>query len=383
MNRIVIPGDWGFLREPLPTVAERSEMTTLGNTFESMYDFDTLFNDAIYIGDNRVILVGPPLYDIKSKIRFTDGKKLLTPQYMEMDRSCTTVINLDPDDSDLYIEYNGDHIKVTINYPSTIFDGRRLMGTIQKDEPIHWIKEWITYYHTVHGVDGFVIYNNKCEKYTVEELQTQLNGMYDDVVIEVVDYQSPLGGFTKSWNSNFAQMVMYEHIKYKYAWCADLFLNNDIDELLVLYDGLTLDSVYNQILSSNSEGIIYGAQNIDPYNEKYGKDAIELPVDKIHYRDYYYWGHHINNKNIYGTNSIAKWFIIPERAMGNQWMTHYIGGQHSCMYVQKDPKVINLCHFYALQSPNKKHRQLNRSTAKDGDLIKDEYLEILLKETFN
>ena len=86
--------------------------------------------------------------------------------------------------------------------------------------------------------------------------------------------------------------------------------------LLVLYDGLTLDSVYNQILSSNSEGIIYGSQNIDPYNEKYGKDAIELPVDKIHYRDYYYWGHHINNKNIYGTNSIAKWFIIPERAYG-------------------------------------------------------------------
>ena len=126
-------------------------MTTLGNTFDSMYDFDTLFNDAIYIGDGKLILVGPPLYEIKSRIRFTDGSKELKPQYMEMDRACTTVIDIDPQ-SDLFVECGDHRIKLEISYPSTLFEGRKLLCTIQKDEPISWIRQWVTYYYTVHGV---------------------------------------------------------------------------------------------------------------------------------------------------------------------------------------------------------------------------------------
>ena len=103
-------------------------------------------------------------------------------------------------------------------------------------------------------------------------------------------------------------MVQFAHCKYRYAWCANLFLNHDVDELLVMYQGLTMDNIYSQLMNSNAGGLIYGCQNMDPYNERLGKDAHYLGVDEIQYKDYYYWGMHINNREIYGEGSFAKWF---------------------------------------------------------------------------
>lgn len=384
MNIIYIPDEWGVKRVPRTSPEEQKEMHTLGNSFESMYDYNTLFVDAIKFSNGDAILVGPPLYELKNQFYFTDGKEKLKSTSYEIDRCCITVVKDIGDLDKIFIENSKKSIEVELSKQSDIFNGKRLIGTIQKDEPVSWIIQWVKYYNTVHGVDGFVIYNNMCETYTAVELKSQLCIAFPHLTFEVLEYECPLGAFSKRWDSNFAQIVMYAHIKYKYAWCADLFLNHDIDELLVMYDDITLDNVYSQLVNANVPGLIYGCQNIDPYNERLGVDAADLCPEDIKYSDYYYWGNHINNPNIYGHMSFAKWFIIPNRLMNEQWLPHHISGNHGCKYVEKDPRVINVAHFHAFRSPNKKNHpiQVNRSSAKDGDLIKDDYLEALLKETF-
>lgn len=378
MNIIKVPEEWGVLREP---PCQESDMFPDPKTYYERFDYTTLFADCIRITDEIIALVGPPLLNLKGKFVITDGTKVLPTQLISQDRCCTLYVKSETDD--IYADNGEYRTKLIVTNRSSKFKGLKVIGTNQRDEPITWIEQWVHYHHTVHGIQGFLFYNNYCEVNKGDYLKNHLEKMFPNIVVECVEFSQNLGPRCTQWNSDFGLYVKFEHMKQKYGWCAKMFFNNDVDELLVLYDDIDIDSVYDQIVASNNVGLIYGIQNMDPYNFRLGKSAVDIPRDQIFYKDYAHWGRHINIPQVYGEGSFAKWFLIPERAMNVQWRTHYIGSNQNCFVLDKDPKQILAGHFYAFQNIWKPKGMRNTSTAGEGDLVYDEYLDRLLKKTFS
>jgi len=377
MNIVRVPDEWGVKRVP---PCNESDMFPNPETFKDRFDYDTLFVDAIRLNDQVVLLIGAPLLNLEKVFFLSDGTSRLQTKLQRMDRC--SYLYVQTTSNTIYADNGSHRVEIQVSARSTKFNGLRTMVTNQRDEPLHWIDQWVEYYYKVHGVRGFIFYNNYCESTTSEVLENYISERHPDVVVECLDFDVPIGPRSTQWNSDFGLYLKFEHVKQKYAWCSELLFNNDIDELVVLYDDITMDGIYEQLLSDNKIGVVYGTQNIDPYNERLSISASELPTDQIFYSDYYLVGEGVNNPNIYGNNSFAKWIVIPQKAMNIQWKTHYLGNNQNCHVIPKEPKQILAAHYYAFySSASNKKSNMRRNVSKTNvnDLVRDEYLKKLMK----
>lgn len=347
-----IPKSWGILREPRTPKDKRKDVITLGFPHDVMFDWDTLFNDVIDIGNNQVLLIGPPLYELKPLIKFVHDGAVLNTRFIDEINVGLTVVQTNS--KTFTLEHPSESIEITVNERSTSFSGMGCMSTMQKNEPIHWICDWVQYHHKVHGVGGFAIYDNNSDKYTVEELQSALDALPLDVVVHVIPWNVPFGPHTPKWDSNFSQFTQLEHWKFKYAWCSNFAINQDIDELLVT-DGFTIDDVLADIHNNKYPGVIYRTRNIDPYNDKLDCAAHDLEVSERRFADYYYYSEYNNTNNTkVGRRLIDKWISVPKYSMKYQWAVHDFGYGFNNNSVKVTPDSgLYFCHMYAMQSKHK------------------------------
>lgn len=374
-----IPTTWGLRREPRINESQRKNLYTFGLSFDEQYDWDILFADAIRVSPNQVLLIGAPLYELKEILQFTDGGKVIEHQVYDLDRvSITSVLT---QSNSFYLR----DLRIDAVDRSDKFSGIGCITTMQKNEPFHWIIDWIKFHYKEHGVRGFVIYNNNSTDYTTEELVEELNTLELDIVFEVVDWSMPYGPETPRWDSDFSRYIMYEHFKYKYGWCCKYVLNQDVDEFF-LVDGGKLEDVYEFLIDSDYSGIIYGNRNIDPYNESLDCSSKDLNVSERHFKDYFYYTDKTNSLEMWGgTWAISKWLTIPERSFNYQWRNHDIPGSNSIV-TDKSSWQIYFAHFYAMQSKNQLHNPIHRdrNVSKDTthNLKVDSLLKQKLKEIF-
>ena len=383
MNMIKIPASWGVKREPRTPVAQRKEIITLGKSYDELFDWDILFSEAIQIGGGRIILVGPPLYELHRLIKFSDGEKEL--QHTSLDLTNVTVTMVESDSDTIYLEHPTERVEIPVGEICHDFEGEGCIATMQKDEPMHWIKDWVQYYHIEHGVKGFVIYDNNSETYTVEELQAELDAMPYDIKVHVVDWSMPFGPHTPTWDSNFSQFTSFEHFKYKYAWCASYAINHDIDEFLVIKEG-GIPELLQQLQYRGLSALIYRTRNIDPYHEELDTSAHLLPVEERRYKDYYHYSAYNNTNNTkVGKRLIEKWLLIPEQSMEFQWRVHDFNGNAKVGRVTPDSGIY-FAHFYAMQSKHKdKHPSFhnrNQLLVDKDDIMVDEVLRDKMRKVY-
>lgn len=374
---VKIPKEWG-LREPRVPVSQR--VGRHGKTFDELFDWDNLFIGVTRVNPTQIVCVGPPLYEMESRLSFNDGKSALKHQVVNQDRTSTVVIYSESDD--LYL---GD-IKLNVNQRCTKFEGLKVLMTKQKNEPLEWIRQWVHYHYTEYGITGFVIYNNNCTDYTIEETYEYLSDISDEIVIDVQDYAVPFGPGGPMWVSDYCIYMLNEHFKYNFSINAQCALYHDIDELLVLREDITIDDIVSFLNENNKNAIEYGNENIDPRHMTKGVDAYDMEREEINYLDFVHYGPHINNPNMVGIRSITKWLCIPNKSLPYQWKTHDMGGD--TVIAPKGEKEIYFAHFFSHKSVNKDRDQveskapINISIAKEGDLIKDELLEKRLTRAF-
>lgn len=343
---IRIPESWGVKREPRTPVSQRKDIITLGLSYNEQFDWDILFADALKLGDNRTLLIGAPLYELKKEIRFANGNH----QFLDLDKVTLTLVETD-DDVITLLNDKG-NIDIQVNKLSSDFEDVGCIMTMQKNEPMHWIEDWIQYYHLEHSVKGFVIYDNNSDDYTVDELRDRLSKIDLDVIVHVIDWCMPHGPNTPSWDSDFARYVMFEHFKYKYAWCSSYAINHDIDELLMIENG-NINNLLNFIGKNNLTSVIYGNRNIEPYNESLDISAHEMDVNDRRFKDYYHYSEYNNTNNTkVGKRLIDKWLVIPEKGMEFQWRNHDFFGDHKSIRFDVNTGIY-FAHFYAMQSKNK------------------------------
>lgn len=375
-----IPESWGEKRRPRTPVAQRKNIITHGLTYDEIFDFDTLFADAVQLGDGRVLLIGPPLYELRKHLKFSDGIRSLPHEILSLDK--VDIVLVETSASKIWCT----DLEIEVEHISNDFDGVGCITTMQKNEPIHWIKDWIEYYNKEHGVKGFCIYDNNSTDYTVEELQAALDDNDLDVIVKVVNWNMPKGPNTPAWDSDFSRYVMFEHFKYKYAWCARYALNHDVDELLMMKEG-TLDGLVNDLYANRVAGLIYGNRNIEPYNERLDVAASELPIEERRFADYWYYSNYNNTNNTkVGKRLIEKWIAIPENAMEIQWRNHDFNGDGR---IAKADRVSGLyfAHFYAMQSMIKNHHpsfhNRNKQVVDKGDIMVDETVKRKLQRIWS
>ena len=369
MNHIHIPTGLGLRK---PRTEERKGR--YGLTFDELFDYTTLFNDVINVGD-RTVCVGPPLYGMESEIRFNSPMA-----FKKLDRA--SLLELDTTDDTLVMTYPGGRQEIQVTYKSDMFSGMDVLVTKQKNEPLHWIHEWVTYYSKEYGVRGFCFYNNNCTAYTVDEMKEYLSTI-DNVTIEVLEYNVPFGPGAP-WMHDYCEYVMLEHFKHKYAWCARMILHHDIDELLVTTEDITLDVIYNQLRQTDTSGIMYGTVNIDPYSFKYQTSARNLPREDVHFKDFCHYLDSMNPTSLAGRFTHTKWMLIPQMSMNTQWNTHSISNAAT---IQKKPRSIYMAHFFPMNSNNKNFKGVkfikDLSTADPSELVRDTLLETRLTRAFS
>lgn len=334
--------NWGFKREPARPQQLRIDYCG-GMKFDDNFDWDNAWYDAIQVNDNTVLLIGPPLYDAKNWINtnvgFYDptGNKL-TVQFMELDRVCYTALTTGGPVQSISMVSANVAIQIPINRNTGELNNRKTMVTLQKNNPIEWIKQWVEYHNKVHLIDGFLIYDNGSTDYDAADIETALDGVSAEVKIVKWPYPyGPQGSDHAPWDSDYGQYVMLEHAKFRYLSGASLVLNNDIDELIVT-KGLSLIDIQQHLATAQSGALRYKGVWIEPYDLAKKISASDTPFNERHIRDFYC----TDSNNQIGIG--YKWMLIPSRHMNQQWLVHHINGQ----MIESDQ--LYYAHYLALNT---------------------------------
>lgn len=333
---------WGFRREPARPLDLRIDYCG-GMRFDDNFDWDNAWYDAMQVNENTLLLIGPPLYDSKNWINgnvafFDPNGQKLPVQFMELDRVCYTAMTVGGWVDSISMVSNGESVTIPINKNHGEFDGKKVMVTLQKNNPIAWIGQWMHYHIKVHGVDAFLIYDNGSTDYSAEDLDEALRGI--PATIKIVEWPypyGPQGSDHAPWDSDYGQYVMLEHAKYRYLSGAGLVLNNDIDEMIVT-KGLTLNDIQQHLSSAQTGCLRYRGVWIEPYDLNNQRMAADVPFEQRYIRDFFC----TDSDNKIGIG--YKWMLVPQRHLNNQWLVHHINAP----MIESDQ--LHYAHYLALNT---------------------------------
>ena len=371
VTAVKFPTDWNIKREPSRPNMVRMDYCG-GMKFDENFDWDHIWYDCVQLNETQTILIGPPIYDGKKwfaeNAGFADRHgQALDYQFYDLDRVSYTLVHTKAlDDSLIMISKRADPVHIEVNHNDGYFNGHKVMVTLQKDNPTQWIEQWMDYHYRVHGIDGFLIYDNASSKYTTAELESKLNRDYLKLKIVQWPYPyGPQGSDNAPWDSDYGQYCMLEHAKYRYLSHAALVLNNDIDELIVT-KGPSLDKILSQLESGPYHCLAYQGRWIEPQDVPRNKGAYEVPFESRLFSDYCCTD--ANDKRGIG----HKWMLVPQKNIHYQWLVHRIAGPYG---VSED---IFYGHYLAMNTNWSWER--DRYTGNIKDLTVDPWLYTALQK---
>lgn len=313
--------------------------------FNDAFDHDTLAYDAFRLPDGRVALSGPPLFNLTPLVETMRVMALPNGQQceasiMQMDRHTRILVNAPADADALRIEIAGGSVDVVIS-PSQnhVFEGRRVLFTLSKNNHLHWIGDWVRYARDVHGADAVLFYDNGSTLYGAQELLDLFAGIEGIAAARVVEWPYRYGpqglDATRFWDSDFCQRGAWEHARWYFLQDARSAQNADVDELVV----------------SRSGESVFAAAEADPFGVvRYrGRwvvgtgQAGDAPRDDVRtHRDYQtvlreQRGWRFGILPVDSAGCAAKWTLVPRRCPPSaQWGVHSISGWLPSRRISRD-----------------------------------------------
>jgi hypothetical protein len=131
---------------------------------------------------------------------------------------------------------------VTVSERMTkLFEKRRVIFTMSKNNPIDWILDWARFNRDIHGADAVLIYDNNSTDYDSAALSRALSGVGGIVRSLVVEWPFKYGpqgiDINRFWDSDFCQLGAWEHARWGFLQDAKCVMNSDIDELVLSLPG--------------------------------------------------------------------------------------------------------------------------------------------------
>jgi hypothetical protein len=128
---------------------------------------------------------------------------------------------------------------------SHLFAGRRTLFMVSRNEPLQRIVDWVWWHVDRHRFDGVVYYHNGSRDYDwrdAAEALTDIPGLRSCVVVDWTHVAYPFArgkpwGLSEAWSQNGG----YWHALQRFLQEAELVFNGDVDELIVSFNGTSLD----------------------------------------------------------------------------------------------------------------------------------------------
>ena len=106
-------------------------------------------------------------------------------------------------------------------------DYRLTLTTVQKDNPIEWVHDWLLWHHRAFGVQRLILYDNGSEN--LDELIAQMSGKSFELEIVLVDWPFPHG--VEPYK--YCQLGSLNHCRLRFPVPKGYCINLDVDEYLV------------------------------------------------------------------------------------------------------------------------------------------------------
>ena len=223
-------------REPTRPVTAR------GPAFAAEFDDDTLFFDAFRSPDGRhAVLIGPPLFDLEAAVRAArivdrDGGAPLPVRVKRRDRHMQLWVEAPASTTALRIlaDFGTVEVDIAANLQDR-FAGRRVLTTLSRNNPLPWICDWVRFNRDVNGADALLLYDNRSTAYDAAALRDAVGGIGGLAAVEVVEWPFRYGpqglDAWRYWDSDFCQLGMLEHARWRFLARARSVMNADVDEL--------------------------------------------------------------------------------------------------------------------------------------------------------
>lgn len=205
---------------------------------ERSYDAQTLFYDSFLSPDRQKLLcLGPPFLNIgppqkivqdNRPLRFLQGKGSYWFNNQVLALVSIDILNhQDP----IYFKFK--HFSLSIAFPSqprpNLKRAQLTLITLQKDNPVLWIKDWCCWHNKIHQVARIAIYDNDSGNWT--QLRQALTELRLDCEILLIGWPFPYGP-TFSHLHQYTQIGCLNHFRLLFGdssqWCMQL----DMDEYL-------------------------------------------------------------------------------------------------------------------------------------------------------
>lgn len=240
---ITLPSECGISRKPNFVTENEGCASPLTEGEVRAFDGKTLVFDVVYVvsKEELVIICPPPmnleyLYeDMVVGVRDAKGRVRRLP-LKERNRAFLGVFVYSSDGLQISSETEislgfGDFDCVVVAPRMAAADKRGLLlTTLQKDNPINWIVDWIRYYNHL-GVDHFRIYDNN--SVYQEDLVRHLHEcLPPEIDVEVFAWNFPYGPINYPL-LKFCQIAQLNHSMFDHPE-VEWIINLDVDEYLVL-----------------------------------------------------------------------------------------------------------------------------------------------------
>ncbi len=238
---------------------------------KSKEDIDTIFYDVfLHPLTNKLFFIGPTLYNLKRELFplkvYVNAKKLKL-HYYQIER--LFFLESEPL-NDRYLDV------IDINYESRLFVGKTRLypkevqqkfdegnalltiSTLQKDNEVEWIGDWILWHRRLFDIKRVVLYDNGSSN--VSKLTEFLSSLEPEVHIILVHWRFPHG--IQPYRS--AQHGSLNHCRLRFPVPNGFCINVDIDEYLVKSKEEPLLNYLNRNIRFPSPGAVVFKSRIIP-----------------------------------------------------------------------------------------------------------------------
>lgn len=202
--------------------------------YDELFDSETFIYDA-FVRDGAVFIIAPPLTQDAWQVLLggvsLNGKPVHAGrmQVLKGGKTHKLIIRGIKGQVSLF-----EHSLRDVSRECAIPLGRgRVLYTLQKNNEISWIRDWISWHVRSHACEHVIIYDNGSDQYDLDELRRKLGIAGCDVHVFSAPFRYGPGAFNGSaWDSDFLQYAMFEHVRYRHCGQKTQLLQVDIDELV-------------------------------------------------------------------------------------------------------------------------------------------------------
>ena len=244
------------------------------DNYEELFDADTLIFDILY-SQNKLVFIAAPFLTQQMIDCLVDNININNINFSELfyeiypsRKSLKLILRIKKIEKLIVF---GKQIQLTPKFNPSI-DFSRVLYTLQKDNKIEWIIDWIKFYCKYHHPTVVIIYDNNSDSYSVEYLQHVLNEMPCPVIVCSFPFKfGPKHGFGHD-SDKFCQEVALEHLRYSIDVNDTTILNIDIDELLFTPN----DSIFEVLVLEELTSISFDGKWIHLDKNNLNKVTLDL-----------------------------------------------------------------------------------------------------------